>query len=82
MMNNSLQNIMMAKIQPQMRTEIENTYKMAMQQANPEQFFQQRFGNNPNFQKAMNIVRNKSPEEFNNYLGNLYNTLSNGNPGA
>lgn len=78
MMNNILQNIMMSKIPPQMREQIENVHKMAMQQTNPEQFLMQRFGNNPKFQQAMNAIKGKSPEEINNYLGNLYNTLSNG----
>ena len=80
MMNNMLQNIMMSKMNPQMRVQIENLHKMAMQGGNPEHFFLQRFGNDPKFQQAMNIVRNKSPEEFNNYLGNLYNSLNNDQP--
>ena len=66
---------MMSKITPDMRNQIENIYKMGIQGGNPEQFFMQRFGNDPAFQKALNVVRGKTPEEFNNYLGNLYKTL-------
>lgn len=77
MMNNILQNIMMSKMNPQMRSQIENMHKMAIQGGNPEQFFMQRFGNDPKFQQAMNIVRNKNPQELDYYLGNLYNSLNN-----
>lgn len=76
-MNNILQNIMMSKMTPEMRANIENIHKMAMQGGNPEQYLMQRFGNDPKFQQVVNLVRNKSPEEFNSYLGNLYNSLGN-----
>lgn len=78
MMNNILQTIMMNKIPPQMRSQIENIHKMAMQGGNPEQYLMQKFGNNPQFQQAVNLVRSKSPDELNNYLGNIYNSLNNG----
>lgn len=77
MMNNMLHNIMMSKMSPEMRSQIDNLYKMAMQAGNPEQYFMQRFGNDPKFQQAMNVVKNKSPEELNNYFGNIYNSLIN-----
>lgn len=80
MMNNILQNIMSSQMTPQMRTQIENIHKMAMQGGNPAEFLMQRFGNNPKFQQAIEIVRNKTPEEINNYLGNLYTSLSNNKP--
>lgn len=78
MMNNILQNIMMSRMNPQMRAQIQNIHKMAMQGGNPEQFLMQKFGNNPQFQQVVNLVRGKSPEELNNYLGNIYNSLNNG----
>lgn len=73
MMNNILQNIMMSKMNPEMRSQIDNLYKMAMQAGNPEQFLMQRFGNDPKFQQAMNIVRGKNPEQLQTYLGNILN---------
>lgn len=76
-MNNILQNIMMSKMTPQARANVENIYKMAMQGGNPEQYLMQRFGNDPKFQQVVNIVRNKNPQELNSYLGNLYNSLNN-----
>ncbi len=72
-MNNILQNIMMSKMNPEMRSQIDNLYKMAMQAGNPEQFLMQRFGNDPKFQQAMNIVRGKNPEQLQTYLGNILN---------
>lgn len=79
-MNNILHNIMMSKMNPQIRSQIENIHKMAMQGGNPEQYLMQKFGNNPQFQQAVNLVRGKSPDELNNYLGNLYKSLNNGQP--
>lgn len=73
MMNNILQNIMMSKMNPEMRSQIDNLYKMAMQAGNPEQFLMQRFGNDPKFQQAMNVVRGKNPEQLQTYLGNILN---------
>lgn len=75
MMNNVLQNII-TRMNPQMRAQLENIQRLAMQGGNPEHFFLQRFGNDPKFQQAMNIVRGKSPEELNSYLGNLYNSMN------
>lgn len=72
-MNNILQNIMMSKMNPEMRSQIDNLYKMAMQAGNPEQFLMQRFGNDPKFQQAMNVVRGKNPEQLQTYLGNILN---------
>lgn len=76
MMNNFAQMILM-QMPPQIRQQIEQTYQMAMQSGNPEQFLTQRFGNNEGFNKALNISRSKSPEEFNNYLGNISRTMNN-----
>lgn len=73
MMNNILQNIMMSKMNPEMRSQIDNLYKMAMQAGNPEQFLMQRFGNDPKFQQAINVVRGKNPEQLQTYLGNILN---------
>lgn len=75
-MNNVLQNII-GRMNPEMRSQIENIQKMAMQGGNPEQYLMQRFGNDPKFQQVVNLVRSKSPEDFNNYLGNIYNSLGN-----
>lgn len=72
-MNNILQNIMMSKMNPEIRSQIDNLYKMAMQGGNPEQFLMQRFGNDPKFQQAMNVVRSKNPEQLQVYLGNILN---------
>lgn len=76
MMNNIVQTILM-QMNPQTRQQIEQTYQMAMQSGNPEQFLMQRFGNNEGFNKVLNISRNKSPEEFNNYLSNISRTMNN-----
>ncbi|MCM1339779.1 MAG: hypothetical protein NC191_08920 [Muribaculaceae bacterium] len=76
MINNVLQNIMMSRMNPQMRSQIENIHRMAMQGGNPEQYLMQQFGNDPKFQQVVNLVRNKSPEELNNYLGNIYNSFN------
>lgn len=76
MMNNIVQTILM-QMNPQIRQQIEQTYQMAMQSGNPEQFLMQKFGNNEGFNKVLNISRNKSPEEFNNYLSNISRTMNN-----
>ena len=74
-MMNNIETILM-KLPPQIRGQVEMTYQMAMQSGNPEQFLTQRFSNNEGFNKAMNIKRGKSPEEFNNYLGNISRTMN------
>ena len=76
MMNNIVQTILM-QMNPQIRQQIEQTYQMAMQSGNLEQFLMQKFGNNEGFNKVLNISRNKSPEEFNNYLSNISRTMNN-----
>lgn len=77
-MNNMLQNIVMSRLNPATRTQFESFQRMAMQSGNPEQYIMQQLGNNPVFQKVIAIRQGKTPEEFNNYLGNLYNSLNNG----
>lgn len=76
MMNNFAQMILM-RMPPQLRQEIEQTYQMAMQSGDPEQFLSQKFSNNEGFNKAFNLKRNKSPKEFNNYLGNIMYDMNN-----
>lgn len=51
-------------------------YNQATQSGNPEQFLSQRFGNNPNFQKALNVYKTQGAEQFNNYLGNVFNSMN------
>ena len=55
---------------------IENTYNMAMRSGNPEQYQMQNYGNNQGFVKALELRKNKSPEEFNNYLTNITNSMN------
>ncbi|MCM1003581.1 MAG: hypothetical protein NC408_04495 [Candidatus Gastranaerophilales bacterium] len=69
----------MQKLGPDARSQFESFQRMAVQSGNPEQYMMQQLGNNPVFQKVMNIRQNKTPEEFNNYLGNLYSSLNNQN---
>ena len=69
-----LNNLLMS-LDPQTRSMIDSIYNEAMQSGNPEQFLSQRFGNNPNFQKALNIYKSKTPDEINTYLGNIYNSM-------
>lgn len=80
-MNNMLQNLVMSRLNPAAKTQFESFYRMAMQSGNPEQYVMQQLGNNPTFQKVMAIRQGKTPEEFNSYLGNIYNSL-NTNPSA
>lgn len=74
MLNNiqSIMNILPA----QMQSQINMVYQAAVNSGNPEQFLMQRFGGNENFMKAYNVARNKSPEELNNYLGNIYKSMN------
>lgn len=60
----------------QKQQEIMNIYNQAAQSGNPEQFLSQRFGNNPNFQKALNVYKQQGSEQFNNYLGNIFNSMN------
>lgn len=80
MMNSMLQKLVMSRLNPTARNQFENFQKMAMQSGNPEQYIMQQLGNNPTFQKVMAIRQGKTPEEFNNYLGNVYNSLNGSNP--
>jgi hypothetical protein len=73
---NSPIDIILMNMPPQVRQQIENTYQMAVRSGNPEQFLRQRFGNNEGFNKAFNIKQGKSPEEFNNYLGNISRSMN------
>lgn len=61
---------------PQKQQEIMMLYNQATQSGNPEQFLSQRFGNNPNFQKAFNVYKTQGVEQFNNYLGNVFNSMN------
>lgn len=60
----------------QKQQEIMYLYNQAKQSNNPEQFLNQRFGNNPNFQKAFNVYKTQGQEQFNNYLGNIFNSMN------
>lgn len=66
----------MQRLNPTARMQFESFQRMAVQSGNPEQYLMQQLGNNPVFQKVMQIRQSKTPEEFNNYLGNLYNSLN------
>jgi len=70
-MNNFLNALPPAKQQ-----EIMYLYQQAKQSPNPEQFLSQRFGNNPNFQKALNVYKTQGAEQFNSYLGNIFNSMN------
>lgn len=74
-MNNPLDIILM-NMPPQLRQQIDATFQMAVRSGNPEQFLRQRFGNNEGFNKAFSIREGKSPEEFNNYLGNISRSMN------
>ena len=66
----------MANLPPQIRQQVNATYMQALQSGNPEQFLMQRYGNNDGFRRAFEIRQGKSPEEFNNYLGNISRSMN------
>lgn len=45
--------------------------------ANPMAILQQKFGNNPAFQKAMKAVQGKNPQEIEQYVKNTFFTQTN-----
>lgn len=45
---------------------------MLQQSHNPIGLLQQFFGQNPNFNKIMQIVQNKTPQQLERYVRNLY----------
>jgi hypothetical protein len=68
--------VIMANLPPQTRQQVHAVYMQAMQSGNPEQFIMQRYGNNDAFRKAFEVKNGKSPEEFNNYLGNISRSMN------
>lgn len=77
MMNNIINQLVMS-LNPQMRSEIDNIQRLINNGYSPEQALQQRLGNHPRFNEAVNIVRSKSPEELNGFFNNVYRS-ANGN---
>lgn len=69
-------NSIINSLPPQKQQEIMALYNQATQSGNPEQFLSQRFGNNPNFQRAFNIYKNQGAEKFNTYLDNVFNSFN------
>ncbi len=69
-------NNILNSLPPQKQQEIMYLYQQAKQSPNPEQFLSQRFGNNPNFQNALNVYKTQGAEQFNNYLGNIFNSMN------
>ncbi len=69
-------NSIINSLPPQKQQEIMNIYNQAKQSANPEQFVSQRYGNNADFQKAFNVYKTQGQEQFNNYLGNVFNSMN------
>lgn len=47
---------------------------MLSQAQNPQAMMMQMFGQNPNFQKVLQLANGKSPEQFKQYVINLCNT--------
>ena len=82
MMNNFINHAVFARISQSERMNIESIFNQGMMQPNPEQYFMQKYGNNPAVQQAMQIVRGRSPQEINNYLDNLNTTFKGQSPTA
>lgn len=56
--------------------EIMTIYNQATQSGNPEQFLSQKYNNNPDVQKALNVRKTQGEEKFYNYLGNIFNSMN------
>lgn len=69
-------NSILSSLPMQKQQEIMYIYNQAKQSPNPEQFLTQKFGNNPNFQKAFDVFKYQGADKFNSYLSNIFGSMS------
>ncbi len=67
-------NMLVAKLPPQMKNQLLDMCNTASNSGNPVAYLQQQFGDNKNFQRAMNAVSGKTPEQLQMFLNNYIQT--------